>query len=109
MFQNSDILCEPVTPESISLNKTFLSLSQPYLYSTPSISIASTSNPSNKSIYNYSMKSNNNFETKSKQISSKRVYDGLNNLNNKRLTKTDNSAKFEEEIIHSYKIKKKQN
>ncbi|KAL5237097.1 hypothetical protein ACI65C_004507 [Semiaphis heraclei] len=107
MFQNSDILCEPVTPESISFNKTFSSLSQPYLSSTstPSISIASTSSPSNKSIYNSSIKSNNNFEIESKQISSKRVYDGLTTLNNKRLTKTDNSAKFEEEI-YSYKIKK---
>lgn len=47
----------------------------------------------------------NNFETESKQISSKRVYDGLTTLNNKRLTKTDNSTKFEEEIYNN-KIKK---
>jgi len=100
MFENSDILCEPVIPESISLNQPYLSS-----MSTPSISTASTSNPSYKSIYNSSMTSINNFETESKQISSKRVYDGLTKLNNKRLSKTDNNAKFEEEIYNN-KIKK---
>jgi len=100
LFQNSDILCEPVIPESIFLNKTFSSLNQ----STPSVSAASTSNSYNKSIiYNSSIKPRKNVESEPKQVSSKRIYDGLATLNNKRLTKTDNSSKFEEEI-HDIKI-----
>lgn len=102
LFQNSDILGGPVIPEPIFLNKTFSSLNQ----STPSVSAASTSNSSDKSIiYNFSIKSRKNVESEPKQVSSKRIYDGLATLNNKRLTKTNNSSKFEEEI-NDIKIKK---
>jgi len=86
------VICDTLEPQSRSLNE-----------SVPSSSCTPKSNLSENVI---SAKSKNIINVnESKQISSKKVYEGLSVLNNKRLTKTENTTKFEDEL-HGIKLKK---